>query len=50
MDIIEEIICHYLYCPGMRNIVRKEVTNCDIFQCTKQSNIKYGKLPASLAE
>ena len=30
--------------------INKEVTGCDTCQRTKQSTIKYGKLPAKLAE
>ena len=29
LDITESIICQHLYCPGIRNAVRKELTNCD---------------------
>ena len=39
------MICQNIYWPGIRYAVRKEVTNCDTFQHTKPSNIKYGKLP-----
>ena len=39
-----------MYCPGIINDVRKEVTNIETCQRTKQSNEKYGKLPAKLAE
>ena len=45
MDITEAMICQHLYWPGIRDAARKEVKNCDTFQRTKQSNIKYGKLP-----
>ena len=50
MDITEAMICQLLYCLDIRYFVRKEVTNCDTFQRTKQSNKEYGKLPAKLAE
>ena len=38
------MICQNNYWPGIRDAVRKEVTNCDTCQHTKLSNIKYGKL------
>ena len=50
MDITKAMICQHLYCPGIRNAVHTEVTNCDTCQRTKRSNIKYGKLPAKLVE
>ena len=50
MDRTEAIIRQRLYWPGIRNSVQKEVTNCDTFQRTKQSNVKYGKLPAKESE
>ena len=50
MYITEVIIFQYLYCLGIRNTARKEVTNCDTFQCTKGSNVKCGKLPAKKDE
>ena len=50
MDRMEAIICQHLYCPGIINSARKDVNNCDNFQCTKQSNKKYGKLPAKEVE
>ena len=34
----EAIICQHLYQPVIRDTVRKEVTNSDTFQLTKQSN------------
>ena len=50
MDRTEAIIHKHLYWPNIRYYVRREVTNCDTGQLTKQSNIRYGKLPAKLAE
>ena len=50
MDITEAMIFQHLYCPRIRNSVRKEVTYCDTCQCTKLSNIKYGKLTAKETE
>ena len=50
MYITEAVILQHFYWPGIRNSVQKEVTNSDTCQCTKQSNIKYGKLPAKEAE
>ena len=50
MDRTEDMIFHHLYWPVIRDSVRKEVTNCDTWECTKLSNIKYGKLPANKAE
>ena len=58
-EILQSYVLHWyhtyllhpgLYCPRIRDAVRKEVTNCDTFQCTKRSNKKYGKLPAKEAE
>ena len=46
---MEAIICQHLYCPNIINTVCGDVTNCDTFQSTKQSNKQYGKLPAKLA-
>ena len=42
----EEKINQHVYWTGIRNAVRKEATNRGTYQCTKRSNIKYGKLPA----
>ena len=50
MDITEAMICQHLYCPGNRNVVWKEITNCDTCQFTKKTKIKYSKLPAKEAE
>ena len=50
MDRTEAMICQHFYWTGIRKYVRKEVTNCDTCQCTKRSNIKYGKLPVKEAE
>ena len=50
MDRMEEMIHQHYYCPDIRDVVRKYLTNCDTCQHTKQSNKKYGKLPAKLAE
>ena len=50
MDRVEVIIRQHLYWPEIMYDVQKEVTNCDTFQRTKQSNIKYGKLPAKEVE
>ena len=44
------MIFQHLYYPRIRPAVRREVTNCDTCQCTKQSNKKYVKLPAKLDE
>ena len=44
IDRTEAMIHQHLYLPVIRYIVPKEVTNCDTFQHTKLSNIKYGKL------
>ena len=41
MDITEAMIRQYLYWPNIIDTVRKEVTNCDTCQRTKQSNIKW---------
>ena len=46
MDRTEAIICQHLYWPIIRKAVRKELSNSDIFQRTKWSNIKYAKLPS----
>ena len=50
LDRTKAIICQHLYWPGIRDSVRKEVNNCDTLQHTKWSNIKFGNLPAKLAE
>ena len=50
MDITEAMIRQHFYWPDIRDDVRKEVTNFDTCQRTKQSNKKYGKLPAKLDE
>ena len=50
MDIMEAMISQHFYWTGIRYSIRKEVNNCDTYQCIKQSNIKYGKLPAKEAE
>ena len=50
MDRTEAMICQHLYWPDIINAVQKEVTTCDTWQRTKQSNKQYGKLPAKLAE
>ena len=50
MNRTEAMIFQYLYWPSIRYSVRQEVTNCDTCQCTKQSNKKYSKLLAKLAE
>ena len=50
MDRTEEMIWQHLYWNGIRNYARKEVNNVDTCQRTKQSNIKYGKLPGREAE
>ena len=50
MDITEAIICQHLYCSGIKKSIQKEVSNCDTFQHTKWSNIKYDKLPIKVAE
>ena len=38
MDIMEATTFQHLYWPGIRESVRKEVTNCDTLQRTKRSN------------
>ena len=50
MDRTGAIILQHLYWPDIRYAIRKEVTICDTCQRTKQSNKKYGRLPAKLAE
>ena len=50
IDGTEAMIRQNLYWTGIRKSVQKEGINCDTFQCTKQSNKKYGKLPAKEAE
>ena len=45
MTIMSAMICQNIYYLGIRDAVRKEVTNCDTCQHTKLSKIKYGKLP-----
>ena len=50
MDRMKATIFQNFYWPGIRNVLRKEVTNCDTCQHTTWSNIKYGKLPAKEAE
>ena len=42
----EAIIRQKFYLIGIRDAVWKEVTNCDICQCTKRSDKKYGRLTA----
>ena len=44
------MVFQHFYLPDIIYAVQKEVTNCDTFQRTKQSNKKCGKLPAKLAE
>ena len=39
-----------MYSPGIKEAVYREVTFCDTCQRTKRSIVKYGKLPAKLAE
>ena len=43
-------ICQYLYRPGIREAIQKEVTKCDARQRTKRSTKKHDKLPAKLVE
>ena len=50
MDRTEAMVRQYLYWSDIRYASQKEVSNCDTCQYTKRSNIKYGKLPAYLAE
>ena len=50
MDRTEATIFQHFYWSGIRHAVRKEVNNCDNYQRTKQSNIKYVKLTAKEAE
>ena len=44
------MIHQHLYWNDIRDSVNTEVTMCDTCQCTKQSNQKYGKLPAKFDE
>ena len=48
MDRTEAIIFQHLYLSDIKNVVRKEVGNCDTFRRLKK--IRYGKLKAKLAE
>ena len=50
MDRMEAMILQHLYRTRIIYAIQKEVTNCDTFQHTKLSNIKYGKLPAKESE
>ena len=50
MDRMEETIHQHLYWPYIRDVVQKEVTNCDTFQHKKRSNKKYGRLTAKVSE
>ena len=50
MDRTEVMTRQHFYWNDIRKSVREEVTNCDTYQCTKWSNIKYGKLPPKEAE
>ena len=38
MDITKATIRQHLYWTNIRDAAQKEVTNCDIYQLTKQSN------------
>ena len=49
LDQTEAIIRQYLYWPGIRAAVQKEVTRCDVCQRLKKVSKKYGKLPVNLA-
>ena len=46
MDRTEAMILQHLYWPGIIKVVQNEGTNCDTCQRAKQSNKRYGKLPA----
>ena len=50
MDITKKMISKHLCWCGIRKAIRKEVNNFDTCQCTKRSNIKYGKLQAKVYE
>ena len=50
MDRIEAMIFQHFYWPGIRNYIRKEVTNWDNLKRTKWLNKKYGKLTSKEAE
>ena len=50
LDKKEAMICQHFYWSGIRKLVQKEATKCDVCQCTKRSTTKYGKIPAKLAE
>ena len=50
MDTTEGMTCQHFYYIGIRNAVWRKVTNCDTFQHTKRSKIKYGKFPAKKFE
>ena len=50
MDITEAMICKHLYWTNIKYSASKEVNDCNTCQRTKQSNKKYGKLPAKLSE
>ena len=50
LDLTEATICQHLYWPGLKEAVYIEVTYCDTCQHKKRSIIKYGKIPAKLAQ
>ena len=50
IDRTKAMICQHLFWPDIRNTVNMEVNNCDTCQLKEQPNIKYGKLPANLAD
>ena len=50
MDRTEAIVHQHVYFPGIIHATRRELTNCNTSQRTKQSNIKYCKLPAKESE
>ena len=47
MDITEATIVQNLYWTVIKDSDHKEVPDCDTYQLTKQSNIKYGELSAN---
>ena len=50
LDKTEAMIHQHLYWPGIREVVQKEVTRCDMCQRTNQPTTKYGKLRDNVAE
>ena len=50
MDITEAMLFQHFYWPSIIPAIQNEGINCDTCQRTKQSNKRYGKLTAKLAE